>query len=75
MNYRSNYQSLLNRGRKAGLNTRELNSALAGRPVSGEDQVPGQPDCNGSVWTINEQGMRVYRVAVVEEGPPPAKAS
>lgn len=61
MNQRSNYQSLLSRGRKAGLNTRELNSALAGQPVSGDDQSPGQPDCNGSVWSINEHGQRVYR--------------
>ena len=69
--HRSNYQSLLRMGRKAGLTTRELNSALAGQPVTGLDQIPGQPDCNGSVWTIDEHGHRVYRRA--EE--PPAKAS
>jgi hypothetical protein len=68
---RSNYQSMLSRGRKAGLNTRELNSALAGQPVSGDEHGPGQPDCNGSVWTINEHGQRVYRAAAEE---PPAKA-
>jgi hypothetical protein len=77
---RSNYQSLLNRGRKAGLNTRELSSALAGQPVTGADGSPGQPDCNGSIWTIDEHGHRVYRMAtaVVEEKqpePPAAKAS
>jgi hypothetical protein len=70
---RSNYQSLLNRGRKAGLTTRELNSALASRPVSGEEQSPGRPDCNGSVWTINEHGQRVYLASEIE--PPQAKAS
>jgi hypothetical protein len=65
MVHRSNYQTLLHRGRKAGLNTRELNSALASQPVLGEEQQ-GQPDCNGSVWTINEQGQRVYRLASSE---------
>ena len=73
MTYRSNYQSLLNRGRKAGLTTRELNLALASQPAAGEDNVPGQPDCNGSVWTINEHGQRVLRLA--EDAPPQAKAS
>jgi len=71
MSHRSNYQSLLSMGRKAGLTTRELNSALAGQPVTGTDQTPGQPDCNGSVWTINEHGHRVYRGASDE---PPAEA-
>src|SRR3954452_5762202 len=70
---RSNYQSLLSRGRKAGLTTRELNSALARRPVSGEEQSPGQPDGNGSVWTINEHAQRVYLETEAE--PPQAKAS
>ena len=70
---RSNYQSLLNRGRKAGLTTRELNLALASRPVSGEEQSPGQPDCNGSVWTINEHGQRVYLANEIDS--PQGKAS
>lgn len=61
MNHRSNHQSLLNRGRKAGLNTRELNSALAGQPVTQGDQTTSQPDCNGSVWTIDENGHRVLQ--------------
>jgi hypothetical protein len=54
---------LVQRGRKAGLTTRELNLALSSRPVHGEDAVPGQPDCNGCVWDINEHGQRVYRQA------------
>ena len=60
---RSNDYLLLQRGRKAGLTTRELNLALASRPVAGEDGRPGQPDCNGYVWDINEHGQRVYRQA------------
>jgi hypothetical protein len=63
---RSTHQSLLSRGRKAGLTTRELNQALASRPALGEDQQPGQPDCNGSVWTINEQGQRVFSLGSSE---------
>jgi len=61
MPHRSNDYLLLQRGRKAGLNTRELNRALSSRPVQGEDAQPGQPDCNGSVWDLNEHGQRVYR--------------
>ena len=63
---RSNYQTLLNRGRKAGLNARELNQALGSRPLSDEDQALGQPDCNGSVWSLDEHGHRVMT--------PPAQA-
>ena len=58
---RSNAYLLMQRGRKAGLTTRELNLALSSRPVLGEDGLPGEPDCNGYVWDINEHGQRVYR--------------
>jgi hypothetical protein len=63
MLHRSNYNLLVSRGRKAGLTARELNSALSSRPPLGEETQPGQPDCNGFVWDINEQGQRVYRLA------------
>jgi hypothetical protein len=43
------------------LTTRELNLALSSRPVLGEDGQPGQPDCNGYIWDLNEHGQRVYR--------------
>jgi hypothetical protein len=62
MLHRSNYQTLLHRGRKAGLTAQELNSALASQPILSEEQQ-GQPDCNGYVWTINENGQRVCRLA------------
>jgi hypothetical protein len=60
---RSNEQRLVQRGRKAGLTARELNLALSSVPVRGEDAQPGQTDCNGYVWDINEHGHRVYRLA------------
>src|SRR5262245_29170782 len=37
----STYHLLLSRGRKAGLSTRELNSALSVRPVTGDEQQSG----------------------------------
>jgi hypothetical protein len=55
----STYQLLLNRGRKAGLTTRELNSALASHPVAGRENAPGQFDANGYISTISETGQRV----------------
>jgi hypothetical protein len=55
---KSEYERLLNQGRKAGLNTRELNSALTGR-AAGEGDVSGRPDSNGFIWVIDERGNLV----------------
>ena len=60
---RSDYNAMINRGRKAGLSTRELYPAMATRPVEGSGQVPGQTDCNGYVSSVTLQGHRVYRPA------------
>ena len=60
----SNYHLLVSRGRKAGLTTRELNSALSMRPVLGHEQLPGQSDCNGFVSGVDARGYRTYRPAV-----------
>jgi hypothetical protein len=57
----TNYHLLLSRGRKAGLSARELNSALSVRPVVGNEQQPGQSDCNGYVSGIDSRGHRTYR--------------
>jgi hypothetical protein len=57
---RRHSQLLIDHGRKAGLNTGELYSALAGRPVVGTERSP-QADCNGFVAGINPQGRRIYR--------------
>jgi hypothetical protein len=60
MSLTTDYRTLINRGRKAGLNTRELYSAMSARPSEGE-QAPGQADTNGFVSSINQYGRRVYR--------------
>ena len=57
----SNYLTLIDRGRKAGLGTRELYTAMSTRPSEGVDEAPGQVDGNGFVSTYNQQGKRVYR--------------
>jgi hypothetical protein len=61
MSPNTHYQALINRGRKAGLTTRELYSAMAGRPVEGCDDMLGRADCNGYVPSISPQGQRIYR--------------
>jgi hypothetical protein len=55
-----NYLAMLNRGRKAGLNTRELYTAIASQASEG-DQALGQTDTNGYVAIINQRGQRVYQ--------------
>lgn len=57
----SDYNSLIARGRKAGLSTRELYAALSSRPAEGNESTPGQSDGNGYASEIDEQGHRVYR--------------
>ena len=57
----SNYLTLINRGRKAGLSTHELYTAMAARPAEGDEQGQGQVDGNGFVSTYDQAGKRVYR--------------
>jgi hypothetical protein len=57
----SNYLTLINRGRKAGLGTRDLYAAMSTRPSEGVEEARGQVDGNGYVSTYNQQGKRVYR--------------
>jgi hypothetical protein len=67
MGLTTDFRTLINRGRKAGLNTRELYSALATR--GGEaDGAPGRTDTNGYVSTVTASGRRVYRP--LSGGPP-----
>jgi len=61
MSLHSNYQTLINRGRKAGLTTRELYSAMSARPPEGGDRASGQADCNGYVPSVDARGHTVYR--------------
>src|SRR4051812_35164067 len=57
----SNYHQLVSRGRKAGLTTRELNSALSVHPVTGHEPTPRQADCNGFFLELDASGHRTYR--------------
>jgi hypothetical protein len=59
---RNTYTLMVNRGRKAGLSTREICRALATQPVDGDEQ-PGQIDGNGLVSTVTPEGHRAYRPA------------
>jgi hypothetical protein len=63
MSHQSYYQTLINRGRKAGLNTRELYSAMTALPPEGGGRAPGQPDSNGYVSSVSAEGHAIYRPA------------
>lgn len=60
MSRSSDYRRLLDRGRKAGLNTRELYSAMSARPSEGVDLSPGQNDGNGYVSSFDQKGRLVF---------------
>jgi hypothetical protein len=57
---RTDYRTLLDRGRKAGLRTSELYSALSTRPAEGSDYPAGQTDGNGFVARYGRDGHRTY---------------
>ena len=61
----TDHRTLINRGRKAGLSTRELYSAMAAR-VESTGQGPGQCDGNGFAPGYDQHGRRVYRPAASE---------
>ena len=63
----TDYNTLIARGRKAGLSTGELYAALAARPPEGSESQLGQADGNGYASEMNENGQRVYK-PVQEEG-------
>ena len=58
---RSDYRTLIDRGRKAGLSTSELYRAMAARAPEAAEQSPGQADGNGFVGGYDQGGHRVYR--------------
>jgi hypothetical protein len=58
---RSDYRTLLNRGRKAGLNTRDLYCALSSRAPEAQDASGRAADDNGFVPVYTARGQRVYR--------------
>lgn len=57
----TDYRTLINRGRKAGLGTSELYSALSSRTPEASDTANGQADTNGFVTRYNQDGRRVYQ--------------
>jgi hypothetical protein len=58
---RSDYRTLIDHGRKAGLRTSELYQAMTSRPPEGAEQSLGQADGNGFVSAYDQGGHRVYR--------------
>jgi hypothetical protein len=58
---RSDYRTLIDRGRKAGLGTSELYQAMTSRPPEGSEQARGQADGNGFVSAYDKGGHRVYQ--------------
>jgi hypothetical protein len=56
-----NIRRLLDRGRKAGLNTRELYSAMSGQTSDASAMSPGQSDSNGYVSGYDGAGRPVFR--------------
>ncbi len=57
---RLNQRTLINMGRKAGLRTTELYSALASCASLAHDFRAGERDTNGFVANFNAVGHRVY---------------
>lgn len=61
MSLSTDYRTLINRGRKAGLSTRELYSAMSGAHIESSEQGAGQADSNGFVASFDQYGRRVYQ--------------
>ncbi len=57
---RINYRHLLDQGRKAGLTTSELYSALSTRPPEAGEFADRQTDSNGFIPTVNQRGQTSY---------------
>jgi hypothetical protein len=58
---RLDHRTMLNWGRRAGLNTRELYSAMTGGRFTTQDMGTGEADGNGFVTDVGYAGKRVYR--------------
>ena len=61
--HHTDYRTLIDRGRKAGLRTAEMYKAMAARPPEGSDLAAGQADSNGFVCGYTQEGRRVFRPA------------
>lgn len=58
---RSDYRTLIDRGRRAGLSTSELYQAMATRPMEAGQQGSGRTDSNGFVSNFDKYGHQVFR--------------
>ncbi len=56
----SDARTLISRGRKAGLRTSELYTALTTRPPE-RHEVSGQADGNGFISAYDDRGQRIYK--------------
>jgi hypothetical protein len=57
----TDYRRLVDRGRKSGLKTSEMYSALASRPPAAGDPATGEADGNGFVPALDQQGHPVFK--------------
>jgi hypothetical protein len=57
----TDHRTLIARGRKAGLSTNDIYSALASSPPEGSERQGGRSDGNGFVTDYNQNGQVVYR--------------
>jgi hypothetical protein len=58
---RLDHRTMLNWGRRAGLNTRDLYRAMTGGRFSLENSATGGADGNGFVTDVGHTGKRTYR--------------
>ncbi len=57
----ADYRTLIDRGRKAGLQTAELYHAMSSLRSAAGSRYPGQADGNGFVSVYDGQGQCVFR--------------
>jgi len=59
----TDYRTLVDRGRKAGLKTADLYNALTARRREASDHYIGETDGNGIVPGFDQHGQSVFRPA------------
>jgi len=57
----TDYRTMIDRGRKAGLRATELYQAMSAERTQEMSQAMGQGDCNGYVPSCGKDGRRVFR--------------
>jgi hypothetical protein len=59
----TDYRTLINRGRKAGLQTADLYNALAGRRPEAGDRNWRETDSNGFISAVDSHGQNIFQPA------------